>query len=496
MNLKPLYLPVNALFGLSVIAGASLGASASPRIVYLILLFALCTLPALSVQRLNDRFSLLGLFTVIYFLFFGVIDYEAVIGLSDLHNPGSGILDATEAVILVGGAAFIAAYYAVAGWRESATQSFERDWSEPAILFVGVGLLLAGATSDIVLQLFVMPDKTATTATRGFIALGPYVTALLILGNYVRGLGIVCVAYGYAKHPTRFWFVLVIVMLISQVFLGLLIDVKNTALIGGVLVVLTLTLVQGRVPWRWAAIATLAAMFIFPVLQAYRHVIAEGNTTRGAAAENFGKYLEQAFATRKQVTQGRATERAESIFERTNMKPSVDIAVSHTGVDVDPQGGDTIAPVLTALIPRILMPNKPDSAVGILFNKEFRLGAAEDTYISPSHLGELYWNFGWGGALFGMLLIGALFGWIGRTFDLSRRATVTRLLVYLSTLSLLGIGFESSIATQYSVWIRTVLLVLILHGIFARAAPAARDLGTGTEEAPASSTPAFPNLLR
>ena len=95
-----------------------------------------------------------------------------------------------------------------------------------------------------------------------------------------------------------------------------------------------------------------------------------------------------------------------------------------------------------------------------------------------------------------MLLIGALFGWVGRTFDLSRRATVTRLLVFLSTLSLLGLGFESSIATQYSVWIRTVLLVLILHGIFATAVPAPRNRGAGKEETPASATPAFPNLLR
>ncbi len=499
MNLQRFYLPLNLAFVLLIFVGSTVGGAASPRMLHLILLFALCSAPLLSVRRVNDRFMLLVAFMAMYFIFFGAIDLEILLGVTDSVNPGSGLIDTTEVLALLGGAAFLLGYYLSAGFSGASTQTkelFTNDWPPNTVVVVGFILLIAGGVSDLVLQLVVAPDKTGASIGRGLNMLGPYLSALVILGNYVRSLGIVCLAYSYAKRRSVTGLVLILIMLVSQVILALLIDVKATALIGGVIVVATLLLVRGQFPWRWAIAAAVASSLLFPVLQAYRHAIGEGNTTRYEAAANFGKYVAEAFKTRTQVSSGRSRERAESILERENMKPSVDLIVQHTGLDVQWQNGATLAPLLTVFIPRFLMPDKAGSAVGILFNTEFRIGAGEDTYISPSHLGELYWNFGWAGAIGGMLAIGMMFGWVGRVFDLSKRATLTRLLVLLTTLSVLGLGFEGSVATPYAVWVRTVGFIMLLHVIFARVKTLTTDANTVRTAEEIGSAPLFPNLMR
>jgi hypothetical protein len=163
------------------------------------------------------------------------------------------------------------------------------------------------------------------------------------------------------------------------------------------------------------------------------------------------------------------------------------------------QHGYTLIPLATALIPRLIWPDKLDIQVGQLVNTEFHVTGERVTYISPSYLGELYWNFGWIGALAGMLMLGMLLGWINRLCDLSKNTSVTRLLILGITVLQLGVRFEASIATEYAVWIRSVVGILLMHWIFARKG----DPRTATSRS--ASTPdlesvihmsRFPNLLR
>src|SRR5580698_2866227 len=95
------------------IAAAS-GASQDPRILYLTLLFALCSSSLIDLDGLNGRYSLLGLFLLGYFVMFGVADLAALI-----QPPSSGqipnlaqmsVLSATESVILVGGFLAVMSY--------------------------------------------------------------------------------------------------------------------------------------------------------------------------------------------------------------------------------------------------------------------------------------------------------------------------------------------------------------------------------------------------
>ena len=102
-------------------------------------------------------------------------------------------------------------------------------------------------------------------------------------------------------------------------------------------------------------------------------------------------------------------------------------------------------------MPRIIWPGKPDIEVGQLVNNAFHVSQEAAAHISPSHLGELYWIFGWTRVVLGMPLIGFLFGFIGARFNLREGRTVTRLLVTVVTFHYLVQGIEGTIAVSYFV---------------------------------------------
>jgi hypothetical protein len=191
----------------------------------------------------------------------------------------------------------------------------------------------------------------------------------------------------------------------------------------------------------------------------------------------------------------------ETIFERSSLKQSVEMIVRSTGRTVPYQNGYTLWPLATVFIPRLIWPDKPGVETGRLVNKVFRVSDQAETNISPSHLGELYWNFGWSGVLIGMTGIGSLLGLLGRRFDLSKTVTLTRVLVLLATVKFIVLGFEGSIEVQYSPWLRVMLAIGLLHVFCARLAVAAQSSDTpapsaGEQVGRPDGTTRFPNLIR
>jgi hypothetical protein len=190
-----------------------------------------------------------------------------------------------------------------------------------------------------------------------------------------------------------------------------------------------------------------------------------------------------------------------AFFERSSVKGAVALIVSRAGVNVAYQRGHTLAPILTTFIPRLLWHDKPSVETGLLFNDEFHIAEAV-VYISPSYLGELYWNFGWPGALIGLLIIGLLLGYTSALCDLSRTTSVSRLLVLAITIFELGVRFEGSIATECEVWVRSLAGILLLHLFLARRDPRstadgsmATTQGTGPDRTPLAAPERFPNLM-
>jgi hypothetical protein len=426
-------------------------------------LFALCTAPVLFLERLNGRYVLLAVFMAFYFLFFGMLDSIALIfGTTQmLVQPGGA-----EWALLVGATCTLVGYLLTSRIARNAPRRPADDWPQNVILVVGLLLWTVGSASQTYFLVYVMPDSTSITAARAFTALGPTLTFAFMLGSLVAPLGLLILACGYAKFRTLPWLLLIAVVLVVQVAMAFVGNSRGLALMPPVVVIMAVAIKDSRLPKTWI----VACLFLFPLafqfVSAYRaEITSERGLSRTQAVNNLSHVIDVVVASVERTH--RPGERA-SIFERASLKDNFDLEYARTGVDRPFQNGRTLLAIPLAFIPRMVLPDKPDVETGRLFNHQF-YGGTDDTYISPSHLGELYWNFGWPGLVAGMLLIGMLLGFVGARTDLSERFSVTRVLVLLVTVQYLCWGSEGDMQSYVS-WIRSIAVIGLLHLMFARLA--------------------------
>jgi hypothetical protein len=482
MNRQTLYVAGNACFFLLVLGGLALsGASTAVHPLYLILLFALCSSPILQLRTYNDRYGLLVVFSCCYFMFYGLLDLVTL--LTGQEQPGeSGILSEAELVILAGGAAAQIAYRIACHSPRAVTARPDYDWSERTLVFGGAALWTVCTWITWQFKVHVLVDNTLETEARGLGSLSGLHLIAIMLAAYLQPLGIVILAYAQCRYRRPYVLLLLIGALVIEMIFGLVSDSKGQVLIGVVLLAVTKLLVDGTIPRTRLVIAAAVVVLVFPILQANRVALGERGSTHEQAAQNFTETLTRAFAAKDRVQSGR--DRAETIFERSSLKHSVAMIVAGSGRTVPYQHGYTLSPLLTVFIPRLIWPTKPDVVTGRLVNKEFKL----------------YWNFGWPGVLGGMTLIGGLLGFVGRRYDLSESITLTRILILIATIKFIVLGFEGAIAVQYSVWVRVLLAIGVLHLLFARL-PISSQKTAGPphmSDAVTTTTPGerFPNLLR
>src|SRR5258708_33423734 len=110
-----LYILANVAFALLVGVAYAVGNFPNPRVLHLILVFAVCSTPIIDFDGLNGRYALLGLFMLVYFVSYGVGDLSNLFTGSDLSGlpssqRASDALSKTEAVILVGGIMLVLGY--------------------------------------------------------------------------------------------------------------------------------------------------------------------------------------------------------------------------------------------------------------------------------------------------------------------------------------------------------------------------------------------------
>jgi hypothetical protein len=326
----------------------------------------------------------------------------------------------------------------------------------------------------------------------------------------MQPLGILILSYGYAKRRTAMWTSLIIAMVLVEVAAGFIMDVKRVALMGPALVILTRTLVDNRLPKAWILCSVAALSVLFPVFQAYRTEITnERGMDRLQALHELPKVLSIALQSaekeQKRVDPD-PEERPQSFLERSSVKGALENLFQHVPREVPYLGGGSLVSIPMAFVPRLIAPEKADVSVGLLYSQVI-LHFHGDTYISISHLGELYWNFGWLGIVFGMPIFGMLLGFVGARFNLEHGTSVTRILVLLATAQSLCIEFEGTIPVSYVLWLRGMAAIGLLHLLFARRgrvmSPAPASVAPEPEPRPAGlallpqiSAPRFPNLMR
>ena len=517
------YLLANAAVLLAALVRAGTDDMPFGVAVYVFALFALCSAPLLLLKRLNGRYALLAIFMAVYFLFFGALDLQTVFlgpDVTVLRPPrGSELLTSAELAILVGATAVLVGYLAGNRWGDPGErQPVLAEWPASTLLIVGIAIWLLGTLALVYFEVFVIPTKLGSDAARGQAGVSPLATFMLMLGHMMQPVGILILAYGYSKYAGILWYPLILAVVVLQVAVGFVMDIKMQAMMGGVLVIMARTLVTNRLPKGWIAGGLVFLVIAFPIFQAYRaEVTGERGLNREQALRQLDKVIDIVLASREKVTVGH--ERAETFLERASSKNNLEILFAHVGYDVPLLHGRSLVAIPMAFVPRLLVPDKEDISVGMLFGKQI-LKADSGVYISISHLGELYWNFGWAGVVFGMFGFGILLGFVGARTDLERGVSLTRVLVLLATVQPLCLGFGGTMPISYLLWMRGMAAIGLMHLVFARRkAPAtdapARESATerpapqsvqsgmqpsgsyvGTPLALPAPVPRFPNLLR
>ncbi len=503
---RALFIGVNVAVLLVMVIGTGMSSPTNPRFLYVLLVTALCTSPLLQIDRINGPYFLLAVYLAFFYIFFGFGDVMSTL-VGQTPEESQGLLSAAEAVILVSGIGVIAGYQAgvrLAKRRTRMQSAVVRDWPFPAVITIGLVFWIAGTCGLAYWQVYVIGDRSNATLMKNLESLGAGLTTLFMLGQLVQPLGVMILAYAYTAYRRAWLLPMILAVVFVQVVLGFAADYKSEAMSAGILLVITKTYVDGKVPKSWLIFVGLFVVIVFPIFQAYRlEVRGEQGVSSAEAVQNLFGTLEKAIAAEDKVNSGfgGAEYHVKKAWERASLKSSVELIVQKTGVESPYQMGATLTPMLLAFVPRILYSEKQGLAVGQIFNKTFHISVVEDVYISPSHVGEIYWNFGWLGTLTLMPLTGLLLGYIGFRCTAYPVLTLTKLMVMIVTIVSFVVRAEGSIATEYVVWMRAMALIWLLDSILARPerSPAAADASfekTGINPLVSASSRRFDNLLR
>jgi hypothetical protein len=421
-------------------------------------------------------------------------------------NEGStGLLSEAECVILVSLAGIVLGYrLAVSRFNKT---SFARgavngkDWTFSAVVAVGFAFWLVGTVSLTYWQVFVIADRTNETLMKNMAALGPVYTTFFMLGQLIQPLGVIILAYAYGAYRRRFLTAIILAVTFVQIVLGFVADYKSEAMMVGIIVIITKIYIDGRLPKGWLLGAGIFILLAFPIFQAQRLAVrGEQGVSAAEVLGNITETLKKSIAAEDKVSSGfgGADYRVLSFWERASLKGSVELIVTKTGRESPYQMGATLTPILAAFIPRIVWSGKEGLAVGQIFNKTFHISEVADVYISPSHVGEIYWNFGWAGSLLVMPAIGLLLGFVGARCIAYPVLSVTRMMIMFVTIFSLVVHAEGSFATEYVVWLRSIAMIGLLHLVFARPRSTSdlADMQIYESATPARQILRFDNLLR
>jgi len=455
------------LFFVFVIFSMMSKSKAHDPLIYLIILTFLCSIPFLLAKKLNGPYCILVIFSPVYFIYFGMTD--ALGYFFDLpaskSSRGMGLTD-TEMAILLGWICLIIGYVLAVRLFSQTKLKVEKDWKTKHLVVLGFICTIIGWYALWTLQLGFADHYSHTK-----VDMGPIKGMILIIGKMLEPFGAVLLVYAYLKEKSQTLLLIFFGICILKIPLAFVLDSKEIALQNLIIFFAAKWFYDGKVPVRWLLVFFVGVSLLFPLFYAYRTaVFSSSGVTREQAMASMTSNIDKTLRRSKKTTkeEGALQSGIISFTGRMHLKPLVTLVISRTGHGVPYQEGYTLSLLLYALIPRVILPNKDDSSIGQLFNRQFRISEDRNTYISSSFLAEFYWNYGWGGIIIGMLAVGTSFGLIGVKGNIAEHKSVTRLLVLITTIYLLCFRFEAGVAIQYTQWIRALIIVLILHEIFAR----------------------------
>lgn len=496
------YGALNLSLGAVLVVGASLGGSFA-ELPYLLLLFAVCSSPLPFIGALNGAYALLAVAMAYHFVEFGLLDVVHLFSPSATPAVSLGLITGGEVLIVLGALAKVIGFHAAMQFtRNDSRPRRSKDWPPQVLLFLGICMWLAGSAFNLYQALYLQVDNSDRALGAAYAKLGPWGTdAVILITQYMGPMGIMVLAYWWAVWPRRGSTTLMLGIIAVQFVVGWIIDTKEVTVGAPFIILLTRFITLGRVPLRWVIPSILGIVLVFPVLTAKRIIVTEYlGLTRAEALSHTGEILWRAITEQGAVRQGKYGQKSQSFLERATDKAAVELFVAHVGEDKPYKMGATLDQLLYVFVPRVIWSDKPGANSSQTFNRDFHLSEDPDTHISPTFLGELYWNFGYIGAVVGTTLFGLILGLVCKRFDPSTGTSITRILVIIVTLYETAIGQGGQIELAYVVWLRMLVLIWFMHMLLARPARQLSDPSRNSAKPESSATLAartlrFKNLL-
>lgn len=160
------------------------------------------------------------------------------------------------------------------------------------------------------------------------------------------------------------------------------------------------------------------------------------------------------------------TETAAVVSHRLYGYDSLALAVIYTPAVIPHQNGATLANLASGLVPRFLWPDKPAVGIGYWFAQSYwgtPAGVLEVPQ-APTHLGELWIDFGWPGVVIGMTVLGV---WYRLLYSALRpRESGTGALVYVIAL-LTVLPVDRDFPLVYVTLVQRLVFVALLFAVAA-----------------------------
>jgi hypothetical protein len=335
-------------------------------------------------------------FVVPVFARYFLLDYnpEAVTQLISVIPPD----------VLRGQLVALAAYVAmVAGYTLPVGRSVvaalprpRREWTLPTGLAVAAILIPLGWAVYMAGQFGLVPRRAGSGVLGVIAGLTTNGSALLMLL--------------YLRYRSRLPLLMMCALIPPTMAFNFFTGSKGLFLKPLAVVVVAYAVVERRFRIRWAIAGLVAISLLYPISNFYREVVLQGfrksaieilrnpvaaigSISAYASTFDFGDYFVQGLS----MTAGR--------FDGLGI---TSIIVRDTPELVPYQGGWSLGYIFLAYIPRVLWPGKPSLTIGGWVTQNYTSRALEDvrSATGPSWVGEFYFNFGIGGVVGGMLLLG------------------------------------------------------------------------------------------
>ena len=357
-----------------------------------------------------------------------------------------------QLVTLTGFAMLLIGFYSPFG-RLSATvfPKPTREWPPQAALFVAFVILAVGWLTFVSGQLGLIPSRLGSGAM-GALADGSY-------------LGIALLTLTWIRHRRREALLLLAMVIPLAMGVNFFTGSKLRFLSPALMIALAYIVTERRLRTSWIVVSLAVMVVIFPISNFYRYAIHMDNRpTIGVFLQNPGRVINQLTQFGEGIHDwgDYFTSGIKSTGARLDSLGTLAIIVKDTPERVPYQGGWSIGYIALSYIPRIIWADKPGLTIGEWVSQTY--GSRDDlhTDVGPTWMGELYFNWGYIGVVFGMFAMGMLC----RVFQdrlFFRNATIPALAAAVVVLYSFTRGVQASLLGPVNQTVFNIIPIALAH---------------------------------